>query len=340
MDLQVGKVAHGIRHGREPEQRDPVRDERPGEQPGAVDVPHELAEEDGTQDCSRSGGSEDHVGVLGGNPDDLADVRGRERVEHEEDEDRDAHLSEREAQSARSAQRVEPLLEVEDHHSEAASALLDGRLGMAFKLRNLGGEDQARRDEEQHDRAPVGIVEVEPGDDGREDPTHHQGQHHREQRHRIRGDKHRARQNRRDDRCFRRPEQLAHRGKDECDQEQVEEVILDAWDHRCDGDRRDHRRAADVAPQHDLFAVDAVRDHARNRGQQHGGHRVREKGHRDRRAAVRDVVREDDQREKKELVGQLCRKLSEPYVAKRGVLEHAAKAARSLDGQPDRIHSR
>jgi hypothetical protein len=55
---------------------------------------------------------------------------------------------------------------------------------------------------------------------------------------------------------------------------------------------------------------------------------------------VLDLIREDDQREQKELVRELSGQLREPDVSKSGVAEDCAKAAMTFDRQPDRIHGR
>ena len=120
----------------------------------------------------------------------------------------------------------------------------------------------------------------------------------------------------------------------------MKEVVLDSWDDRGDRYQGDDGRSAQVAPHHDLFAVEAIRDHTGRRSKQHGRHRVGEQRHGHRGAAAGDVIGQDDQREKKELVRQLRGQLSEPDVAERGVRESTAEAARTLDRQPDGIHDR
>ncbi len=97
------------------------------------------------------------------------------------------------------------------------------------------------------------------------------------------------------------------------------------------------RGAAEVAPKHDLLAIQAVRDHPGRRREQHRGHRVGEQRDRDRRAPARDLVGEDDQGEQEELVGQLGRKLRKPDVPERGVAQDGPKAAGTLDVELERI---
>ncbi len=127
-------------------------------------------------------------------------------------------------------------------------------------------------------------------------------------------------------------------GEDERDQEQMTEVVAQAR-HECrDGDQRDACGATEVAPHHDLLAVEAIRDDARGRRKQHRGDGVGEQRHSDRRAAVLHLIREDDQREQKKLVSQLSGQLSEPNVSKSSESEDCAKAARALDWQPYGIH--
>jgi hypothetical protein len=109
------------------------------------------------------------------------------------------------------------------------------------------------------------------------------------------------------------------RREDQRDHQQVQEVVFESWDDRGDRDQGDDGRSGQVAPHHDLFTVEPIRDHAGRRSKQHGGHRVGEQRHGHRGAAARDVIGKDDQREEKELVRQLRGQLSEPDVAERGV---------------------
>ena len=115
----------------------------------------------------------------------------------------------------------------------------------------------------------------------------------------------------------------------------MSEVVLQSG-YKCgDGDERDGSPASEVAPHHQLLAVDAISEHARRWCEQDGRDRVGEQCHRHRGAAARDVVSKDDQREEKKLVRQLRGELRKPDVAKGGEGKHGAKSARPLDREPD-----
>ena len=211
------------------------------------------------------------------------------------------------------------------------------RLGGPFQAWYVGREDEGGSDHEEHRGQPVGRVQVDARDDRRQRSADHERQDHRQQRHRVGGDERRARQDGRNHSRLCRPEQLADGGENESDHQQVDEVAAQLWDKGGQRYQRNGGGAAEVAPKHDPLAIHAVRDHSGDWCEQHGGHRVREQRDRDRRAAARDLVREDDQREKKELVSQLRRELREPDVPERGVAQDDSKATRTLDVELERI---
>ncbi len=224
---------------------------------------------------------------------------------------------------------------------KTVAALLDRGLGVSLQPWYVGREDQAAGDEQKHHCAPVRGVKVDPRNDRGEHASDDEGQNHGEQRHRVRGDQRLPRKDGRDHGRLRGTEKLPDGGEDQRDQKEVQEVALESWNKRRNGDEGDHCGPAQVAPEHDLLAVEAIGDYSRGWCEEHCRNRVGEQRDRDRRAAARDVVGQDDQREQQELVRELRGELREPDVAKRGVPEHSAKASRwSLDGQPDRIHSR
>jgi hypothetical protein len=111
----------------------------------------------------------------------------------------------------------------------------------------------------------------------------------------------------------------------------VYEVTTQAGDERSQWDERDHSRPAEVAPQHDLLAIEPVGDDTGRRSEDDGRNGIDEQRHGHRRAAARDLVREDDQREEKELVRQLRSQLSEPDVPEGRVPQHGPKPTRTLD---------
>ena len=142
-------MLHRLRHRGQRQERHPVGDQGTGQHPGAVEVAQELAKQDRAEDRAGGRRSQDDVGVLRRDADDLAHVGGSERVEIEKDEDSDAHLAEREAQAARRTQSIDTFLQVDEHLVETVAAFLDGRLGVAFEPRYIGCEDESPCDHEQ-----------------------------------------------------------------------------------------------------------------------------------------------------------------------------------------------
>jgi hypothetical protein len=200
---------------------------------------------------------------------------------------------------------------------------------------DVRGKDQCSADDQEHHRAPIGGVEVDPRDHRRQRSADDQRQNHGQERHRVGRDEGRTREDRRDDRRLGRPEELADGGKDEGDQEQMHEIALQTG-HECrERDERNDGGSAEVAPHHDLLPIHAVGNDSGGWREQHGRDGVGEQGDRDRRATARDLVRKDDQREEQELVRQLRRELGEPDVPERGVPEDRSKAACAFEGKAD-----
>jgi len=177
------------------------------------------------------------------------------------------------------------------------------RLGGSFETRYVGSKDEGGADDEERSGQPVGRIQVDAGHDWGESPADDERQHHRQQRHRVGCDERRARQDRRNHGCLCRAEQLTDGREHKRDDQQMNEVAAQLRDQRGQWNERYGRGTTDVAPKHDLLAIEPVRNNPRGWREKHGRHCVREQRDGDRGAATRDLVREDDQREEQELVG-------------------------------------
>ena len=223
---------------------------------------------------------------------------------------------------ARAAQEVDRLAHLEDQLlGVAAGAVVEPRL----VGRDGGQGDQAARDREAAGRDPVGQVDVDPREDGRQRAAHEEAQHHREEHHRVGGQERLAGEQGGDRRRLGGAEELAQGAEGEGDHEQVVDVAAEEGDQLGERDQGDDRRPAEVGPDHRPLAVVAVGEDAREGGQEERRQRVGEKGHGDRGVGAAEVVGEDDQREHHELVGRLGGELGEPDEAEVGPREDVSE---------------